>query len=476
MGTFVFLGMVGGSEVVSEKVNTIIIGAGFSGLSAGIRLAQFQDSVLILEAHNVTGGLNSFYFRGGKDNLYSSGLHTVTNFRSNNRKWGFGLICRNLGIDPESFQLRPPKYPSRIITPDRDLLFDNDLEVFKASIAQDFPQEVDNLQRFLDALPKMRPDEKGFQTTSKEGLRAFFQDEELIGLLELPVYIYGGYCSGQIDFVTFCTIFRSIFIEGCGSPENVKHLLDVLAKRFKELGGTLKTRREVKRILVKEGRFVGVELSNGETIEADYCLSSAGLSETGHLVDPSGEEWGDPGDISAFETLINLPKPLDECGVKNTLLMVANQSEFDWSLPEGRQSFNHLTLSALDNYQFEETPHLHVLKIGCYHRGSVWHGLEEELYQSEKTKMEALLLEELEKLFPGLQTSEANFTESLTPRTVTHYTSHIRGTIYGGQKKTFDGTTPVENLFIVGNDQGGIGIMGALTSGIVVSNYQIILK
>ena len=41
--------------------DTIIIGAGMSGLAAGIRLAHFDQRVCILERHTTIGGLNSFY-------------------------------------------------------------------------------------------------------------------------------------------------------------------------------------------------------------------------------------------------------------------------------------------------------------------------------------------------------------------------------------------------------------------------------
>ena len=41
--------------------DTIIIGAGMSGLAAGIRLAYYDQRVCILERHYTIGGLNSFY-------------------------------------------------------------------------------------------------------------------------------------------------------------------------------------------------------------------------------------------------------------------------------------------------------------------------------------------------------------------------------------------------------------------------------
>ncbi|HUG12350.1 MAG TPA: FAD-dependent oxidoreductase, partial [Opitutaceae bacterium] len=50
----------------SSHYDAIIIGAGMSGLAAGIRLAHFGKRVVILERHNAIGGLNSFYSIDGR--------------------------------------------------------------------------------------------------------------------------------------------------------------------------------------------------------------------------------------------------------------------------------------------------------------------------------------------------------------------------------------------------------------------------
>ena len=47
----------------------IIIGAGMSGLAAGIRLSMFQKKVLIIEKHSIAGGLNSYYSNVKIENL-----------------------------------------------------------------------------------------------------------------------------------------------------------------------------------------------------------------------------------------------------------------------------------------------------------------------------------------------------------------------------------------------------------------------
>ena len=43
--------------------DVVIIGAGMSGLAAGIRLAYFQKRVLILEKHYAFGGLNTRFWK-----------------------------------------------------------------------------------------------------------------------------------------------------------------------------------------------------------------------------------------------------------------------------------------------------------------------------------------------------------------------------------------------------------------------------
>ena len=51
----------------------VIIGAGMAGLASGIRLALAGKESIILERHNASGGLNSFYSIDG--HKYDVGLH-----------------------------------------------------------------------------------------------------------------------------------------------------------------------------------------------------------------------------------------------------------------------------------------------------------------------------------------------------------------------------------------------------------------
>ena len=59
-----------------------------------------------------------------------------------------------------------------------------------------------------------------------------------------------------------------------------------------------------------------------------------------------------------------------------------------------------------------------------------------------------------------------------TPRTVRKFTGHLNGAIYGSPIKRRDGRTDLENLFIIGTDQGFLGVTGAMLSGISMANFH----
>ena len=62
------------------------------------------------------------------------------------------------------------------------------------------------------------------------------------------------------------------------------------------------------------------------------------------------------------------------------------------------------------------------------------------------------------------------FSDVFTPATIKRYTWHEDGAVYGNELKLRDGKTPLENLFIIGTDQGFLGVIGALLSGISLAN------
>src|ERR1700755_3244841 len=118
-----------------------IIGAGMSGLAAGIRLAHFGKKVCIFERHNAPGGLNGFYSLSGRK--FDVGLHAMTNYVPPGVKGTpLGKLLRQLRIDRDEFALCPQKQ-SRIAFRDCALRFTNDFTVLDAEVTARFPRQSD---------------------------------------------------------------------------------------------------------------------------------------------------------------------------------------------------------------------------------------------------------------------------------------------------------------------------------------------
>src|SRR6476620_10426026 len=130
--------------------DTIIIGAGMSGLAAGIRLAYFNKRVCILERHSTVGGLNSFYRLGGRN--YDVGLHAVTNFTpKGTRKGPLARLLRQLRFNCDDFSLAP-QIGSTIAFPGVSLGFTNQFDFLRSEVARNFPAERDNFQKLSEAV------------------------------------------------------------------------------------------------------------------------------------------------------------------------------------------------------------------------------------------------------------------------------------------------------------------------------------
>lgn len=458
---------------LEEEYDVIIIGAGLSGLSAGIRLSQFYDKVVILESHSIPGGLNSYYTKGKKRELYSSGLHTLTNANVTHRKWGLSLISRSLGIAVEEFGISQPVMNSRITVPELSVEFSNDAELLRGELSAKLGVSADSILAFEKKVIELCGDPLSSNSSSNEFLEQWYDNPIARDLLKLPVFTYAGYAEGDLDLRTFCLLYRSIFIDGCGSPVDMKQFLEVLVSKYKGNGGELHFRKQVSEILASEGKVRGVKLSDGREVRAKYVLSSCGAFETSRLV---GHEvkFGSPGVISLFQLVASFEDSVAENGMKESLHFVSTASPLKWNFSKEEDLLKVVTFSAQDSYEFPSTKHQ--LKISCFDQYDFWDGLDRERYKEKKEARKEQLLEFTKSFYPGLNQQKILQFDSFSPLTIKRYTAHANGTLYGGSEKFFDGRTPVENLFLIGNDQGGIGIMGALTSGILVSNYNIILS
>ena len=135
--------------------DTIIIGAGMSGLAAGIRLAHFGQRVCILERHSAIGGLNSFYRQRGR--TYDVGLHAVTNYAPKGTRSGpLARLLRQLRITWEEWALAP-QLGSAIMFPGATLRFSNDFELLESDVRRLFPSPDRQLSAAGGPVARLRP-------------------------------------------------------------------------------------------------------------------------------------------------------------------------------------------------------------------------------------------------------------------------------------------------------------------------------
>jgi phytoene dehydrogenase-like protein len=453
--------------------DTIIIGAGMSGLAAGIRLAHFDKKVCILERHYTIGGLNSFYRLHGRD--FDVGLHAVTNYAPKGASRGpLAKILRQLRFKWEDFALAPQR-GSRIAFPDVNLRFDNDLDLLRCEVQKAFPGEVDAFERLLREIADYDDlDHDLFVQSTRQRLADIFREPLLAEMLLCPVMWYGNARQEDMDWGQFSIIFRSIFLEGFGRPfKGVRLILKNLVKRFRTLGGELRLRHGVKRILTENNRACGVELDDGRVLQAKRILSSAGRLETLRLCDLCIQP--DPrtaGQLSFFESISVIDCQPDRVGHDETIIFFNDRAQFDWRKPtDALCDVRSGVICVPNNYQYAGSDQLHegYIRITSIADYQAWNRMSPDAYGRAKWEWYDRSLASAVRFVADFR-HRVIATDVFTPQTIRKFTFHDNGAVYGAPDKQLDGTTPLENLYLCGTDQGFVGIIGAIMSGIAMAN------
>lgn len=456
--------------------DTIIIGAGMSGLAAGIRLAHFDQRVVILERHYTIGGLNSFYRLRGRD--YDVGLHAVTNFTPKGAKRGpLARLLKQLRFKWEDFALAP-QIGSQIAFPGVTLNFGNGIERLTADIARIFPAKVDHFRRLLDRIVDYDDlNLEHYQLSARQVLEETLADPLLTEMLLCPLMWYGNAREDDMDFGQFCIMFRSVYLEGFARPfSGVRLILKNLVRRFRELGGELRLRSGVERIHVEGERAVGVVLENGKQLEARRILSSAGLVETLRMCDDSSSVDIPPaGKLSFIESISVLNRQPKDIGCDRTIVFFNDSENFEWRKPQDELcDVRTGVICSPNNYLYDSADGQlddGVVRITALANFDRWTGLDEQQYSLEKLRWYDRTVASAVRFIPDFR-SHVIDTDMFTPKTIRRFTWHDNGAVYGAPDKRIDGTTHLKNLFLCGTDQGFVGIIGSIVSGISIANQH----
>lgn len=463
--------------MASSHYDALIIGAGMSGLAAAIRLAYFEKKVCVLERHYAAGGLNSFYALGGHQ--FDVGLHAMTNYvPPGTRGAPLTKIYRQLRLTPEDFGLVPQRR-SEVRFLSRTLRFTNDFEFFVQEVIEQFPSQKDHFLRLVQYIHDYDElDLDAAPLSGRQVVAGFLTDPLLIDMLFCPLMIYGNAQEHDMEFGQFVVMFKSIFCEGLARPrEGVRRIITALRRKVRAVGGAVRMKCGVKALHVTNGHVQSVELDSGERLTADRIFSSAGYVETMRLCTDGDPKTLAPlaGRMSFIEIIHVLDHPMQALGHDATIIFYHTGKAFHYAAPADLVDPQSGVICCPDNFLFDTPLAKPMIRLTCLANFDGWTALDESAYQRAKAEWLPRVHEEVLHFVPDFR-KHIVFTDFFTPRTIQHWTGHVNGAVYGAPGKRKTGRTHLDNLFLCGSDQGFLGIVGAMLSGISMANLHGLKK
>ncbi len=471
---------------MSAPYDTLIIGAGLSGLAAGIRLAHFGKKVCILEAHAVPGGLNSYYRRGQR--CFDVGLHAMTNFVPKGARGApLTKLLKQLRIPYDALELAE-QIRCRIVFPGAALTFTNDFSCLREEVAREFPRAVDGFDKLaaqINDYDEISLDAPADLSARRE-LGRFISDPLLKEMLLCPLMYYGNAQEDDMDFTQFAVMWKSIFLQGFARPrQGMRHVIRLLLDRYAESGGELRLSCPVTRLACEHGRVQAVRIKNGETLTAEMILSSAGRVETSGLCSGQSEAApaNDLGRLSFVELIACLDAEPRTLGIEDTIVFFSATDAFAYRRPEDLYDLKSGVLCCPNNFRYDgENLEEGVVRVTLQASYESWERVAgpdprraeagaRARYRTRKEETRAAMLEIAAQYLPDFR-AHVTYTDLFTPLTIRRYTGHPTGAVYGSPVKSRKGLTPYENLFLIGTDQGFLGIVGSMLSGISMANLH----
>ena len=457
----------------------VILGGGLSGLAAAIRYARFGLPALILEQHDKPGGLNSYYRRQGY--LLETGLHAMTNFApAGDKRAPLNRLFRQLKLSRKRFATHE-QICSEILFAGCSLRFSNDIEMLSEEIAASFPAQADGFRALVAHVKEYDPFTPAPWKSAREVLAGFLSDPLLVDMVLCPLMIYGNANEHDMDFAQFVIMFNAVFLEGFFRPEGtIKDLLDLLTGHYLALGGEIRYRAKVTGVRADGGRVRAVTLDSGEEIACSSVLSTIGAPNTLALLPGCLplEKKEYEGRMSFMESIFMVPR--ERCGLPDdrTCIFFSFDESYQYRRPDTLINPRAGVVNFPDSFHGLERKDSVQVRVTNPANYDLWAALErrpgrESRYREAKEKAVRDSLAVACKIV-GNFGQNIVYQDSFTPVTIERYTSKAQGAVYGSPVKIKDGRTRYENLFVAGTDQGYLGIVGAMLSGVTIVNQHLL--
>ena len=497
---------------MDKKYDSIIVGSGAGGLASALCLARAGQQVLLLEQHDVPGGwCHSFTLNGQR---FSPGVHYVgciSEGENTNE-----LLC-GLGVanDMVFFEMNKKGYEHCHIG-DEKFSMPSGIENLKTELCKRFPEEKKAIIKYIDLVKTIHtqmlkiPKIHGFWEhltipfktkyvgkfapfTLKRVIDWHIKDPLLKSILNVQCGDHG-LPPYKASFLVHSMLMAHYFDGGYYPMGGGGGYVKAFTKNIKSLGGEIRTKSKVDRILIEKKKAIGVKLENGEIIKADRVISNADPNIT--FFDLVGEnniskklrKKLDNTKYSVTSLILFLTLDIDvtKYGIDSGNIWKISESDLDAVYGNLTQNnilngdeFSGVFLSCTSlkdpasfngrYHNFEIVTFLDYSAFEEFEKGNDYHTKE---YEAFKKKLLHKMLNTVERLIPDARKHVIQ-AELGTPMTNNYYINSTRGSVYGTEKSlkgvgpfAFKAKTEIENLFLVGASTLSHGVGGATNSGV----------
>jgi len=492
----------------------VVVGSGMGGMTTAALLSKLGKRVLVLEQHYVPGGFTHAFKRPGYE--WDVGVHAVGEVT---KKSMTGRLLAALTNDRLQWASLGPVYDEFYWPDGVRIDFPDTPQKFRANLEAAFPDEREAIHRYLSKVREVAGVMKGyylsrlasgraaavvdrllvkkarahFLENTAEVLESITDDPRLRSVLASQWGYYGS-TPEHSSFAIQALVTKHFQWGGFYPVGGAKRIALELLSTVADAGGWTAIRADVERILVEDGRAVGVRLEDGREVRAPRVVSAAGVMSTVQRLLPDevrAEEWARSIDelkpASAHVCLyIGFEGDITKAGAgsANKWFYETWDTEtegWDCDDPESRAPILYCSFPSLKDPEHDPGPKLR-------HTGEVvtfvpWESFAEwvdgrwkkrgDVYEAKKKDLEARLLAQLIDHMPELAPM-VKYVELSTPVSTQHFTRPVHGSIYGIEPTPgrFDNAwlrprSPVSGLFFSGSEVATVGVIGAMMGGVL---------
>ncbi len=502
-----------------EGYDAIVIGSGIGGLTTAALLSRYGDMrVLVLERHYTAGGFTHTFTRSGYE-------------------WDVGVHYIGQVLEPQSTMSRlfraitdgAIQWASLGDVYDRAVIgeevfdFVAGKERLRAALHHAFPSQKDAIDGYFQAVEEAAKSSQmyfaakavprmvervlgrfaqGFLTyadrTTYDVLASLGASPMLIALLTTQYGDYG-LPPRQSSFVMQAMLAQHYF-EGAAYPVGGSSVMAAGATDVIEAGGgAVVIRAEVKEILLREGKAVGVRLTNGHEIYAPKIISDAGFATTFTRLVPR-EVAARIGALDVIHRVgmsmahmclyVGLRGSSEELRLPKFNYWIYPNEQHDENLrrfladPDAPFPLLFISFPSARDPSFESRypgrSTIEVITAANWEWFRPWEDTRWKrrgpTYEEFKARMTERMLSILYDIVPQVR-GKVEIAELSTPLSTVEFTAHPQGAIYGlahtparFREPLLRPATPIPNLYLTGSDVVTAGVGGAMAGGLLTAS------